>query len=91
MQRVSRLSFRKLQTVILQTADFHFANYRFSFRKLQVLISQTTDFHFANYRFSFRFANYSKPYDMTFVNGVCPISRPNTAKKTSCEISGLSA
>ena len=28
---------------------------------------------------------------MTFVNGVCPISRPNTAKKTSCEISGLSA
>ena len=49
-----RLSFRKLQIVISQTADFHFANYRFSFRKLQIFISQTTDFHFANYRFSFR-------------------------------------
>ena len=50
-----------------QTADFHFANYRFSFRKLQILISQTTDFHFANYRFPFRFvpfrfANCSKPF-----------------------------
>ena len=71
-----RLSFRKLQILILQTADSHFANYRFSFRKLQIYISQTTDFHFANYRFSFRFvpfrfvsfrfapfhfANYSKP------------------------------
>ena len=86
-----RLSFCKLQIFISQTTDFHFTNYRFSFGKPKVLISQTTDFHFANYRFSFRFANYSKPYDMTFVNGVCPISRPNTAKKTSCEISGLSA
>ena len=28
-----RLSFRKLQIVISQTADFHFANYIFSFRK----------------------------------------------------------
>ena len=61
-------SFRKLQILISQTADFHFANYRFSFRKLQVFISQTTDSHFANYRFPFpfrfvlfRFANYSKP------------------------------
>ena len=75
-----RLSFRKLQIVISQTADFHFANCRFSFRKLQILISQTTDFHFANYRFSFRklqifisfrfapfhFANYSKPYFSPF-------------------------
>ena len=34
-----RLSFRKLQIVISQTADFHFANYRFSFRKLQIFIS----------------------------------------------------
>ena len=49
-----RLSFRKLQIFISQTADFHFANYRFSFRKLQIFISQTTDSHFANYRFSFR-------------------------------------
>ena len=65
-----RLSFRKLQIFISQTADFHFANYRSSFRKLQILISQTTNFHFANYRFSFRklqifisfrFANRSKP------------------------------
>ena len=48
-----RLSFRKLQIVISQTADFHFANYRFSFRKLQIFIS----FRFA----PFRFANYSKP------------------------------
>ena len=45
------MSFCKLQTVISQTTDFHFANYRFSFRKLQILISQTTDFHFANYKF----------------------------------------
>ena len=44
-------SFRKLQIVISQTADFHFANYRFSF-------SQTTDSHFANYRFSFRFVPF---------------------------------
>ena len=44
-----RLSFRKLQIFISQTADFHFANYRFSFRKLQIFIS-------------FRFANYGKPY-----------------------------
>ena len=43
---------------ISQTADFHFANYRFSFRKLQIFISQTTDFHFANYRFSFRFVPF---------------------------------
>ena len=53
-----RLSFRKLQILILQTADSHFANYRFSFRKLQIYISQTTDFHFANYRFSFRFVPF---------------------------------
>ena len=32
-------SFRKLQILILQTADFYFANYRFSFRKLQIFIS----------------------------------------------------
>ena len=62
-----RLSFRKLQILILQTADSHFANYRFSFRKLQIYISQTTDFHFVSFHFvslcfaPFRFANYSKP------------------------------
>ena len=47
------MSFRKLQIVISQTADSHFANYRFSFRKLQIFIS----FRFA----PFRFANYSEP------------------------------
>ena len=62
-----RLSFRKLQILILQTADSHFANYRFSFRKLQIYILQTTDFHFVSFHFvsfcfaPFRFANYSKP------------------------------
>ena len=62
-----RLSFRKLQILILQTADSHFGNYRFSFRKLQIYISQTTDFHFVSFHFvslcfaPFRFANYSKP------------------------------
>ena len=50
-----RLSFRKLQILILPTTDCHFAIYRFSFRKLHIFISQTTDSHFANYRFSFRF------------------------------------
>ena len=65
-----RFSFRKLQISISQTTDSHFANYRFPFRKLQISISQTTDFHFANYRFPFRFvpfrfANYSKPSNMT--------------------------
>ena len=49
-----RLSFRKLQIVISQTADFHFANCRFSFCKLQSFISQTADFHFTNCRVSFR-------------------------------------
>ena len=53
-QRESKFLFRKLQILISQTTDFHFANYRFSFRKQQILISQTTDFHFTNYRFSFR-------------------------------------
>ena len=48
---------------ILQTTDFHFANYRFSFRTLQIFISQTTDFHFANNRFSFR-----KTTDFHFVS-----------------------
>ena len=60
---------------VSQTADFHFANYRFSFRKLQIFISQTTDFHFANYTFphrklqisisqttDFHFANYRFPF-----------------------------
>ena len=47
------MSFRKLQIVISQTTDCHFANCRFSFRKLHIFISQTTDSHFANYRFSF--------------------------------------
>ena len=62
-----RLSFRKLQILILQTADSHFANYRFTFRKLQIFISQTTDFPFVSFHFvslcfaPFRFANYSKP------------------------------
>ena len=37
-QRESKLSFRKLQIVILQTTDCHFANCRFSFRKLQIFI-----------------------------------------------------
>ena len=65
-QRERKCSFRKLQILISQTTDFHFANYRFPFRKLQIPISQTTDSHFANYRFPFRFvpfrfANYSKP------------------------------
>ena len=41
-----RFPFRKLQILISQTTDFHFANYRFPFRKLQIPISQTTDFHF---------------------------------------------
>ena len=45
---------RKLQILIWQTTDFHFANYRFPFRKLQISISQSTDFHFAIYRFPFR-------------------------------------
>ena len=53
-----RLSFRKLQFFISQTADFHFINCRFSFRKLQILISQTTDFHFVSFHFvSFRFVS----------------------------------
>ena len=53
-----RLSFRKLQIIISQTADFHFANYRFSFRKRQIFIS----FRSISFRFApFRFANYSKP------------------------------
>ena len=49
-----RFSFRKLQILISQTTDSHFANYRFPFRKLQIPISQTTNSHFANYRFPFR-------------------------------------
>ena len=70
-----RFSFRKLQILISQTTDSHFANHRFSFRKLQIPISQTTDSHFANYRFSlrklqifisqttdFHFANYRFPF-----------------------------
>ena len=31
-----RFSFRKLQILISQTTDFHFANHRFSFRRLQI-------------------------------------------------------
>ena len=58
MQRERKCSFRKLQILISQTTDSHFANYRFSFRKLQIFISQTTDFHFANYRFPFRFVPF---------------------------------
>ena len=52
-RRVSkyRFSFRKLQILISQTTDFHFANYRFPFRKLQISISQTTDFHFVSSHF----------------------------------------
>ena len=55
-----RLSFRKLQILISQTADSHFANYRFSFRKLQIYISQTKDFHFAtDFHFvSFHFVSF---------------------------------
>ena len=69
-QRESKLSFRKLQIVISQTADFHFANYRFSFRKLQIFISQTTDSHFANYRFSFHKLQifFSQTTDFNFVS-----------------------
>ena len=57
-QRESKLSFCKLQIVILQTTDCHFANYRLSLCKLQIVISHTADFYFANYRFSFRFAPF---------------------------------
>ena len=35
----SKCLFRKLQILISQTTDSHFANYRFSFRKLQIFIS----------------------------------------------------
>jgi len=50
--------FRKLQIIISQTTDFHFANYRFAFRKLQIFISQTTDFHFVSSHFiSFHFVS----------------------------------
>ena len=79
-QRERKCSFRKLQILISQTTDSHFANYRFSSRKLQISISQTTDFHFANYRFPFRkvqisisqttdshFANYRFPFPFRFV------------------------
>ena len=55
--RERKCLFRKLHILILQTADFHFANNRSSFRKLQTLtfrqlqffISQTTDFHFVSF------------------------------------------
>ena len=57
-QRENKLSFCKLQIVILQTTDHHFANYRLSLCKLQIVISHTADFYFANYRFSFRFAPF---------------------------------
>ena len=47
-------SFRKLQILISQTTDLHFANYRFPFRFVP--------FRFVSFRFApFRFANYSKP------------------------------
>ena len=88
-----RLSFRKLQIFISQTADFHFANYRFSFRKLQIFISQTTDFHFANYRFSFRlvpfhfapfrFANYSKPYQCFYKDSSWIRIHPHLVEQSS--------
>ena len=55
-QRESKCLFRKLQILISQTTDFHFANYRFSFRFVP--------FRFVPFRFGpFRFANYSKPAD----------------------------
>ena len=65
-----RLSFGKLQIVILQTTDCHFANYRFSFCKLQIVIWQTTDCHFANYRFSCRKLQIvtSQTADFNFAN-----------------------
>ena len=50
-QRERECSFRKLQILISQTTDSHFANYRFPFRKLQISISQTTDFHFVSSHF----------------------------------------
>ena len=57
-QRERICSFRKLQIFILQTTDFHFANfanYRFPFRFVP--------FRFVPFRFvPFRFANYSKPF-----------------------------
>ena len=71
---------------ILQTTDFHFANYRFSFRKLQIPISRTTDFHSANYRFPFRFvpfrfANYSKPCDNEFISKLNGTKTPTLMHK----------
>ena len=47
-----RKVFTKLQIFILQTTDFHFANYRFSFR-------------FVPFRY---FANYSKPFFIRIVS-----------------------
>ena len=64
--------FRKLQILISQTTDSHFANYRFSFRKLQILSAnyrfsfRFVPFRFVPFRFApFRFANYSKPSTRT--------------------------
>ena len=58
-----QLSFRKLQIVISQTADFISQTTDFSFRKLQIFISFCSiSFHFA----PFRFATYSKPSNSTW-------------------------
>ena len=49
--KLLHIPFRKLQILISQTTDSHFANYRYPFRKLQISISQTTDFHFVSSHF----------------------------------------
>ena len=84
-----RLSFRKLQIVISQTADFHFANYRFSFRKLQIFIS----FRSISFRFApFRFANYSKPPGTQLCIGqiVASTSPPPPGKPRAFDIFAIS-
>ena len=87
-----RLSFRKLQIVISQTADFHFANHRFSFHKLQIFISQTTDFHFTNYRFSFRKLQIFISFRSTSFRFVCftPFRFANYSKPQIWDFYGYS-
>jgi len=98
-QRERKCLFRKLHILISQTTGFHFTNYRFSFRKLQILISQTTDSHFANYRFSFRklqisfcfvpfrFANYSKPFQLAWVQLVRSKQVCDRQSRITCSMS----
>ena len=63
------MSFRKLQTVISQTTDFHFANYRFSFRKLQILIS----LRFVSFRFVSMFSCYFLRIIRQSIQVLCPV------------------